>query len=122
VDVEVSITGAEIIVFDVVPVAYRLFADTSFVEMGTTGGLLRGLPSVSVSCAAARGGSDPGGLCTSANITLGLAQEFFNGEVRYEVTMSGISKKAEFVLEILPVNQLPSFEILPVFISLEGAE
>ena len=120
-DVEVDENGTEVLHLDVVPVAYRLFSDEDFVSADSTGGLvIDGQSSMQVSCAGARGDGAPDGRCTSANVTLGRVQQYFNGAVRYQITLRGTALKAVFELEVVPVNQLPSFEILPSFTLVEA--
>ena len=109
-NVEVDANGVEQVAFDVVPVAYRLFDEHDFVE-NPTGDLVTGIPSVSVSCVGARDGNDPAGRCTSADVGLFSVHQYLNGEVRYQVTMRGLSVIKYVILEVVPVDQAGSFEM-----------
>jgi hypothetical protein len=112
-DVTINSHGRENVTFVVEPVAHKLFGRKHWTVDGTDGGLMQSTPSI-VPTFNSTQVTDfrfrASGECREADLLI-QPKRFWNGRVIYRLSMLGWSESALFELELLPVNQIPSFSL-----------
>ena len=108
-DVAIDAIGQEQVLFDVEPVAHKLFGRLHWSFDGTDGGLMQTATQV----VATYNSTLPPrwrerGECHEAELLV-YPKPFWNGRVLYRVSMRGSHQMASFEIEVVPINQIPTF-------------
>jgi hypothetical protein len=113
-DVAVDAGGYEMVVFEMTPVAHRLFGAADWTTDASDGGLMLSAPQVLRACNTSHSPRfREVGECQGADLLIS-PKPFWNGRVVYRLSMRGWSRTVTFELEVLPVNQVPSFQLQPI--------
>ncbi|EKX39852.1 hypothetical protein GUITHDRAFT_143231 [Guillardia theta CCMP2712] len=104
-------SGNELIYFSISPIRHRLFLNNSYSNDSTDGGLMAQPPNISSVCHV---------VCQSATLSL-LPRRFWNGLVEFQVVMHQSEISHTLLLQIHPVNQLPTFLVQPQIYALSDS-
>jgi hypothetical protein len=115
-DVAIDAGGHEMLIFNMRPIAHKLFTSTQWTVDGTDGGMMESAPEVLATCnsEALTQAYPPrfrsNGECHEADLFI-YPKAFWNGRIIYNVSMRGSIEQATFEIQVLPVNQVPTLKL-----------
>jgi hypothetical protein len=122
-DVPIDASGNELVLFEMTPVAHRLFGAAEWTFDATDGGLMLSAPQVLRACNTSHTPRfRQQGECHAADLFIS-PRPYFNGRVVYKMSMHGSDRLVFFELEVQPINQVPSFQIQQaVYVGEDGGD
>ena len=104
-----ALDGREQVFWDMSPLGHRLFLREEWTMDGSDGGLFAAAPVVLSDCAP---------ICVSATLSF-ESRSYWNGKVLYELRMRGTDITYPVTVDIMSVNQQPTFGVVPTSYILE---